>query len=355
MTGRYPGRMGLAVGVLRPDAKNGIPNGEVTLGDVAKSAGFATGFIGKWHLGFLEGMRPRDQGFDRYFGVLHNLDRVETKHFDAEGGTPILRDDQVVERPAVPAKMTGLYTEEALRFIKQHREQPFFLFLAHAMPHLPFDASPKFKGRSKRGLYGDVIEELDDSTGQILDRLRSLGLAEKTLVIFTSDNGPERNTPGSSGPLRGTKHTVYEGGVRVPFLAWWPQTIPAGRDCGEFITALDVLPTLARICDARLPATLNLDGENASDLLRITTVESASAAKTRAVEPQKKMLYMLYGLNKNRLEAVRAGSWKLHLTEPVQLFNLGTDLGEIRNVAAQHPEIVQQLTSFAEKMRSLNR
>jgi arylsulfatase A len=350
MTGRYPGRMGLATGVLRPDAKNGMPNAEVTLGEIAKSAGYVTGFIGKWHLGFVKGMRPLDQGFDSYFGVLHNLDRFETVHFEGQGGMPILRGDEVVGRPADPAKITTLYTNEALSFIEQHRERPFFLFVSHAMPHLPFDASEQFKGRSQRGLYGDVVEELDSSTGRILDRLRSLGLAERTLVLFTSDNGPERKTPGSAGPLRGTKHTVYEGGLRVPFIAWWPKSIPAGRDCREFITALDLLPTIARACGAALPESVTLDGYDASTTLFGTERIERDMGDRRAVEPR--TLYALYGLNKNRLEAVRAGDWKLHLSEPVQLYNLASDLGEVRNVATQHPEIVQQLTLLANQNRN---
>ncbi len=254
MTGRYPGRAGLATGVLRPDAMNGLAAAELTLAEVAKSAGYTTGCIGKWHLGFRPGMRPMDQGFDSYFGVLHNLDRFETVHFDQEGGMPILRGDAVIERPANPAKLTGLYTQEAIQFIQSHRDTPFFLYLGHAMPHIPFDASLRFKGRSARGRYGDAVEELDDSTGQILDALRTLGVAEKTLVLFMSDNGPERNTPGSSGPLRGSKHTVFEGGLRVPCLAWWPGRIPTGRVRDDFLASLDVLPTVARLTGAVLPA-----------------------------------------------------------------------------------------------------
>jgi arylsulfatase A len=247
MTGKYPGRVGLATGVLRPDAKHGLAAQEVTLAEVFKQAGYATGCIGKWHLGFVAGMRPLDQGFDSYYGVLHNLDHWETVFFEDQGGMPVLRGDAVEKRPAIPAEMTDLYTQEALRFIEAHRHERFFLYLGHAMPHLPFDASERFKGRSARGLYGDVVQELDDSMGRILDKLRALGLAENTLVIFTSDNGPERRTPGTAAPLSGTKHTVHEGGLRVPCIAWWPGQIPAQRVCGEFLATLDVLPTLARL------------------------------------------------------------------------------------------------------------
>lgn len=351
MTGQYPGRLKLATGVLRPDAKNGVPKLVITLGDLAHEAGYETGYIGKWHLGFVNGMRPLDQGFNSYFGVLHNLDRVETKHFDTAGGMPILRGDDIVARPADPAKMTSLYTEEALQFIDRNRERPFFLFVAHAMPHLPFDASPPFKGQSRRGLYGDVIEELDASTGRILDRIRALGLAENTVVLFSSDNGPERRTPGSAGVLRGTKHTVYEGGVRVPCIAWWPKKIPSDRTCTDFITALDVWPTIARFCGSEIAKPMFLDGRDQSEVFYGNS-KVANANKSD-LSDQTQMLYILYGLNQNRLEAVRAGPWKLHLTDPVQLYNLDQDLGESRSIADQHPEIVRQLTLHAEKIRAL--
>ena len=163
MTGKYPGRVGLAAGVLRPDATTGLAGSEVTLAEIVKPQGYATACIGKWHLGFRPGMRPMDQGFDRYYGVLHNLDKFETVVFEKEGGMPVLRGDTVEKRPAVPAEMTELYTAEALKFIAEHQGRPFFLYLGHAMPHIPFDASPRFKGKSARGLYGDAVEELDDS------------------------------------------------------------------------------------------------------------------------------------------------------------------------------------------------
>jgi arylsulfatase A len=341
MTGRYPGRLGLATGVLRPDAKTGLAPGELTLAEVMKLQGHVTALIGKWHLGFVPGMRPMNQGFDQYYGVLHNLDRFETEHFKAAGGMPVLRGDEVAERPADPAKMTTLYTAEALRFIEANRDRPFFLFLSHAMPHLPFDASPRFKGTSARGLYGDVVEELDHSTGQILDRLRTLHLAERTLVIFTSDNGPERNTPGTAAPLRGTKHTVFEGGVRVPFITWWPGTVPAGRVSDTFLTALDLLPTLAALTGAALPANLRLDGRDQSVAFRGGNSNGAT---------EETFLYTLYGLNRRLIEAVRNAQWKLHLTSPPELYDLRTDLAETMNIAAQHPAIVQQLTAVAERI-----
>ncbi len=341
MTGKYPGRVGLATGVLRPDATNGLASAEITLAEVAKSAGYTTGCIGKWHLGFVKGMRPMDQGFDRYYGVLHNLDQWETVVFEKDGGMPVLRGDAVEKRPAVPAEMTALYTAEALKFIEANRERPFFLYLSHAMPHLPFDASPKFKGRSPRGLYGDVVEELDDSTGRILDKLRALGLAEKTLVLFTSDNGPERNTPARATPLRGTKHTVYEGGLRVPCIAWWPGKVPANRVCDDFLSTLDILPTLARLTDAPLAQSAALDGFDISAVL----LGQPGARSPRMT------LYSLYGYQQNRRESFREGHWKLHLSKPPELYQLTNDVAESTNVAEQNPEVVKRLAALAKQHR----
>jgi arylsulfatase A-like enzyme len=339
MTGKYPGRVGLATGVLRPDAQNGLASSEVTLAEVMKPAGYTTGCIGKWHLGFMKGMRPMEQGFDSYYGVLHNLDHFETVVFEKEGGMPVLRGDAVEKRPAVPAEMTALYTAEALKFIEANRERPFFLYLAHAMPHIPFDASPKFKGKSQRGLYGDVVEELDDSTGQIFEKLRTLGLAEKTLVLFTSDNGPERKTPGSAAPLRGSKHTVLEGGLRVPCLAWWPGKVPAGRVCEEFATTLDLLPTFAKLCDATVSHAV--DGFDVSPVL--LGVAGAKSLRTS--------LYSLYGYKERRLESFRERHWKLHLTTPPELYDLGNDVSETTNLAAQHADVVKRLEEAARQTR----
>jgi arylsulfatase len=252
---------------------------------------------------------------------------------------PVLRGDAVEKRPAIPAEMTTLYTQEALRFIEAHRHSPFFLYIGHAMPHLPFDASEEFKARSARGLYGDVVEELDDSTGRILDKLRALGLAEKTLVIFTSDNGPERRTPGSAAPLSGTKHTVHEGGLRVPCIAWWPRHVSRGRVCDEFLVTLDVLPTLAQLVGAHVASVDGIDfapllrGENGARSLRTT-------------------LYSLYGYGDRRLESMREGRWKLHLASPPQLFDLETDLSETTDVSTQHPDIVQRLSREARRINT---
>ncbi len=341
MTGRYPGRLGLATGVLRPDAKGGVAAAEVTLAEALKPAGYATGCIGKWHLGFVPGLRPMDQGFDSYYGVLHNLDHFETVVFEKEGGMPILRGDAVERRPAVPAEMTALYTAEALAFIERHRAGPFFLYLGHAMPHLPLDASARFKGRSGRGLYGDVVEELDDSTGQILEKLRALGLANRTLVLFTSDNGPERNTPGTAAPLRGTKHPVDEGGLRVPLIAWWPGHVPAGRASHDFVSTLDILPTLARLAGTAIPPAL--DGYDVSPVLL-----GAPGARSPRTS-----LFSLYGAGERRRVSFREGNWKLHLGPPEELYDLAADPGESINLAARHPDILARLGRRARELAVL--
>ncbi|MBT5902250.1 MAG: sulfatase [Opitutaceae bacterium] len=339
MTGKYPGRVGLATGVLRPSAIRGLAGEEITLAEVFKSRGYTTGCVGKWHLGFRPGMLPRDQGFDQYYGVLHNLDDPETIYFKDVGGMPILRGDEVVQRPAVPAEITGLYTAEALAFIEQNQSDPFFLYLGHAMPHIPFDASPRFKGKSARGLYGDCIEELDDSTGQILAKIQELDLAANTLVIFTSDNGPERRTPGTAAPLQGTKHTVFEGGLRVPFLAWWPGQVPAGQVSSDFVSVLDLLPTFAALTGVtELPT--GLDGFDRSALL--LGEESGSPVPA---------LYSRYGRGKNAKESMREGPWKLHHYADPQLYNLTTDLGEATNVASEHPKVVARLSQQAINIR----
>jgi arylsulfatase A-like enzyme len=207
------------------------------------------------------------------------------------------------------------------------------------MPHLPFDASPKFKGKSQRGLYGDVVEELDDSTGQILDKLRTLGLAEKTLVLFTSDNGPERKTPGTAAPLRGTKHTVLEGGLRVPCVAWWPGRVPAERVCGEFVSTLDVLPTFAALVGTECRHAV--DGYDVSAVL--LGQDGARSPRTT--------LYSLYAINRNRLESFREGHWKLHLSNPPQLFDLSRNPAEAPDVAARHADVVQRLSAAAARLR----
>ena len=221
LTGRYPRRFGMEAWVQRADSLRGIPVNELTVSELFKASGYATACIGKWHVGFTPETLPRARGFDHYFGILHNLDPIETVYFEKDGGVPVMRNDTVVKRPADPAELTRLYTNEAIAFIEQQHQahKPFFIYLPHTMLHEPLATSPEFKGKSQWELYGDAIEELDFHTGRLIDTLKQLGISDNTIVIYTSDNGrgPGRNP---SQPLRGNKLTTWEAGMRVPCIAW---------------------------------------------------------------------------------------------------------------------------------------
>jgi arylsulfatase A-like enzyme len=336
MTGCYPRRVGLEKWVLRPDATTGLNPDEITIAEILQSRGYATACIGKWHLGFLPPFRPTRQGFDSYYGLLHNLDEYETKYFDKVGGVPILRNDDVVRRPADPAALTELYTDEALAFIAKNKARRFFLFLSHTMPHLPLGISDRFKGKSAGGLYGDVIECLDWSTGQVLDGLRRLGLDSNTIVVFTSDNGPVLKAGGSALPLRGSKNTVFEGGLRVPCVVRGPGRIAPGTVCREVATMMDLYPTFAKLAGATLPSGRVLDGRDISALM-------AGAAGARSPH---QAFFFHDGMG--QLKAVRSGQWKLHLGPSPALYDLGADVGETRNAAADLPEVVKRLSALAE-------
>jgi arylsulfatase A-like enzyme len=239
--------------------------------------------------------------------------------------------------------MTELYTAEAVKFIEQNKSRRFFLYLAHTMPHLPLGISDRFRGKSNAGLYGDVIECLDWSVGTILETLRKNELRQKTLVIFTSDNGPEKNTDGSSGPLRGRKHTTYEGGLRVPLIAWGPGLIPTGKTCAELTCAMDLYPTFAQLAGAGRATNHVIDGCDILPLLR---------GQVGAVSPHKTFFY--YG-DGGQLEAVRSGRWKLFLKAQPELYDLAEDLGESKNLAAQNSNEVAQLRqlgrAFVDEMK----
>lgn len=331
LTGCYPRRVGLAKFVLRPDATTGIHPDELTIAEVLKTKGYATCAIGKWHVGFLPPFLPAAQGFDHYFGIHHNLDHWETKFFEDKGGVPLLRNETVVLRPATPEILTERYTGEALAFIEKNRDRPFFLYLAHTMPHLPYDASARFKGKSAAGLYGDVVECLDWSTGEILDALERLGLGGRTIVVFTSDNGPDRGSPGSAGPLRGQKHTVFEGGMREPCVMWGPGRIPAGRVCGEVASTMDLLPTFAALAGAPSPGARVIDGRNIRGLM--------------LGEPGAKSPHESFYFHDGNgvLRAVRAGRWKLHVSPKAALYDLEADISEQTDVAGCHPDVVARL------------
>ena len=354
LTGSYPPRVGVPV-VLWPNLPGGLPTEELTIADMLKTQNYATACIGKWHLGDKEEYMPTAQGFDMYYGIPYSNDmsvypkaKVSENVLFREGMTldslrqkkwrgglvPLTEQNEIIEYPVDQSTLTQRYTKKALEFINEHKEEPFFLYLAHSMPHIPLYASAEFIGKSKRGLYGDVIEEIDWGMGQILETLEALGLDENTLVIFTSDNGPwnlKNGHGGSALPLRGYKFQTYEGGMRVPMIAQWKGSIPAGTVCPEVASTIDLLPTIAHLTNGEMPEEI-VDGKNIWPLL---------AGKKKA-SPHKKDGFFYY--KETTLEAVRRGDWKLRRTEEgIELYNLAEDISESKNIADAHPKIVQKL------------
>ena len=349
LTGCYPARVGLARGVLFPNAQTGLNPDEVTVADMLKPLGYATACIGKWHLGDAPQFLPTKQGFDYYFGIPYSNDMRLNR--DGKVGPPLMRNDQIIEHPANQATLTERYTQEAVKFITENKDKPFLLYLPHTMPHVPLFASEKFTGKSKGGLYGDVVETIDWGVGQILDTLRNLGLDENTLVIFTSDNGPwlsKKDLGGSAKPLRDGKQTVYEGGMRVPTIARWPGRVPAGKACTEVGCVIDLLPTLATLAGTKPPADRMIDGRDLTPLL--TNPASAKSGHEA----------LFYYATNGNLAAIRAGQWKLHLKRTAkpkkgpeqqlsaELYDLAADIGETTNLAEKHPEVVARLQKLAE-------
>jgi Arylsulfatase A and related enzymes len=374
LTGCYPNRIGIGGVALGPKARIGLSDNETTLAEVLKAKGYVTGAIGKWHLGHLPPFLPTRHGFDSFYGLPYSHDMW--KHHPESPDVfnvplPFYEDDRIINPDVQPADLETLterYTERAVRFIETNRDRPFFLYLAHSLPHVPLAVGKKWKGTSEAGLYGDVIQEIDASTGAVLDALKRNGLDEKTLVVFASDNGPwlsYGDHAGSAGPLREGKGTSWDGGVRVPFLARWPGRIPAGTVCREPAMTIDILPTVANLAGAPLPK-LPIDGKDIWPLL---------SGKEGAKSPHE-ALYFYYSANE--LQAVRSGNWKLvfphgyrtlgekpkratggipvrykqaRVTAP-ELYDLSDDAGEKGDVAAKHPDVVARLTALAEKARA---
>lgn len=364
LTGCYPGRVGIQ-GALGPKSRVGLNPNEMTLAELVKQRGYATAIYGKWHLGDAPEFLPTRHGFDEFFGLPYSNDMWP---FHPTAGTnypvlPLMEGESVVQVMPDQTQLTTWYTERAVRFIETNRARPFFLYVPHNMPHVPLFVSDKFKGRTRRGLYGDVIAEIDWSVGQILDTLKRLGLEENTLVIFTSDNGPWMlygDHAGSAAPLREGKATSFDGGVRVPFIARWPGRIPRGKVCREPAMTIDVFPTVAELVGAA-PPPHPLDGRSLWPLL---------SGQRGARSPQE--AYFIYW--GQELQAVRSGPWKLHFAhtypqpspagggglpgkyatlriEPA-LFNLGEDPREVVDVAARHPDVVIRLRALADKARA---
>ncbi len=358
LTGRFPLRSGMCNDrrrVLFHNSAGGLPPEEVTIADALKPRGYATMAIGKWHLGHLPKFLPTAQGFDSYFGIPYSndMDRVATRIPYQQAcrdpkieyfNVPLLRDDQVVERPADQRTVTKRYTEEAVKFIRASREKPFFLYLAHTMPHVPLFASEEFRGKSARGLYGDVVEELDWSVGQVLGAIREAGLDQRTLVVFSSDNGPWLifdEFGGSAGLLREGKGSTWEGGMRVPGIFRWPGKIAAGATTHELACTMDVFTTALRLAGAEVPNDRPIDGLDLSPVLFGT---GPSLRDT--------MVYY----RDTTVYAVRKGWYKAHFTtrsaygpdppaaqDPPLLFHLGRDPGEQRNVAKDHPDAIEEI------------
>ena len=351
LTGCYPKRVGLERGVLFPRSRTGLNPKEITLADLLRDRGYATTCIGKWHLGHLPPFLPARQGFDSYFGIPYSNDMM-TQAPDGKRGAVLMRDEKVIEHATDQRLLTERYTAEALKFIEANRDRPFFLYLPHSMPHTPLHVSDRFKGRSERGLYGDVIECIDWSTGEILKALEKHGLADKTLVIYTSDNGPwliRGKHGGAALPLREGKGTTYEGGMREPCLMRWPGKIPAKTVCSELATTMDLLPTIAKLAGTKAPTDRVIDGKDIWPLM-----SGQPGAKT----PHEAFFYYSRA---GQLSAVRSGKWKLHLKESLyyrrrkkperpwtmELYDLDADIGEKNNVFDRHGDVVKRLKALA--------
>jgi arylsulfatase A-like enzyme len=363
LTGSYSNRVGI-LSALNHTAKYGINPDEMTIAEVLKQRSYATAIFGKWHLGHLKPFLPKQHGFDEYFGLPYSNDmwprHPQQKNFYPD--LPLIDGDEVVKTDPDQSQLTTWYTERAVSFIERHRDAPFFLYVAHAMPHVPLFVSDRLTGKTA-GRYGDVIAEIDWSVGQILDALKRSNLDNDTLVVFTSDNGPWMsygNHAGSPGPFRESKGTSFEGGVRVPFVARWPGRIPKGTVGRLPAMTIDLLPTFAKLAGAPVPAERIIDGRDMWPLL----------AGARGARPPHDALYFYWGAE---LHAVRSGKWKLHMPHPYQslesagndgspgryvrkeiglsLFDLDKDPGETTDVSGRNPAVVKELMALAERAR----
>ena len=367
LTGNYPNRIGIH-GALGPNAKHGLNANEMTLAELVKQKGYATGAFGKWHLGHHPQFLPTRHGFDEYFGIPYSND-MWPFHPEARPGTypalPLIEGERTIELNPDQTQLTTRLTERAVDFIRRKKDNPFFLYLAHPMPHVPLFVSDKYEGKTERGLFGDVISEIDWSVGEVLKALKSAGVEQNTLVIFTSDNGPwlsYGDHAGSTAGLREGKGTVWEGGVRVPFVARWPGKIPAGTTCEEPVMTIDILPTVAKLIEGKLPEH-KIDGRNIWPLL---------AGESGAKSPHEALFFYYHA---NQLQAVRSGDWKLYAPHQYrtlagrpggtngipakyeqrstewELYNLARDRNEEKNVAAEFPAKVKELKGLLDSAR----
>ncbi len=363
LTGCYPQRVGLPY-VLNPGSKTGISDAEVTIAQMLKQAGYATACYGKWHLGDNPRFLPTRHGFDEFFGLPYSNDMFPSAGKSYYPPLPLIEGEKAIAQNPDQNQLTTWYTQRAVSFIEKNKDKPFFLYIPHSMPHVPLHVSDKFKGKSSKGLYGDVMMEIDWSVGEILNTLRRLDIDDRTLVIFTSDNGPwlkYGDHAGSAGPLREGKATSFEGGLRVPCIMRWPGRIPEAIVCSEVATTMDILPTAAKLTGEKLP-NQKIDGKDIFPLM---------SGRPGAKSPYKAFFYY----NGWNLEAVRSGRWKLHFShvynsiagenkakegKPGQykragirasLYDLQNDIGETTDLAEQRPDIVRKLTALADDMR----
>ena len=373
LTGCYPVRVSIP-GVLFPRHEIGLNPDEITIADLLKSKGYATSCIGKWHIGHKPKFLPTRQGFDSYYGIPYSNDMTIDPEANLaadiklrEGFTlerirsekpkkdfvPLMRNEEVIEYPCDQTTLTQRYTEEAVKFIEENKNKPFFLYLPHTMPHIPLFASEKFKGKSERGLYGDTIEEIDWSVGEIMKALRDNNLDDNTLVIYTSDNGPWKlkgGRGGSAHPLRGFKFQTYEGGMRVPCIMHWKGKVPAGSSCDEIAATIDLLPTIAGLSGAALPNDRAIDGKDIWPLI---------AGKKGAQTPHE--IYFFY--KGNKLESARQGKWKLRRSgkkfQAVELYDLASDISESKNLAKENEilvnEMIKKMNLFDERLKKNQR
>ena len=370
MTGRLPVRSGLASGearVLFPNSINGMPASEITLAEQLKEAGYATGMVGKWHLGHKTEFLPTNHGFDSYYGIPYSNDMDMIKGLGPDVGywdlwteryeevkssffnLPLLRDTLVVERPVDQTTLTSRYTKEAIAFVKQNKGKPFFLYLAHNLPHVPLFTSDDFKGSSKRGLYGDVVEEIDHGMGQLLEVLKEEGLDESTIVVFTSDNGPWLPTEisgGTAGMLRDGKGTTWEGGMRVPAIFWGPGIIHP-KMVMDMGTTMDLFPTFTALAGHSIPEDRVMDGVDLSPVL------------LKGEAGDREVVWYYRG---RTLFAARVGAYKAHFItqsayqgdnqrvvhETPLLYNIEEDPGERFDISGKFPEVVQQIMEWRE-------
>ena len=344
MTGCYPKRVGLSFGswhaVLMPGDWHGLNPSEVTVARLLQTKGYATACVGKWHLGDQPEFLPTRHGFDSFYGLPYSNDMRPAPQ---AGGAmdyphpplPLLRNNDLLHEVTDQDSLTADYTQEAITFIEKNQAKPFFLYLPHSMVHGPLAAGKAWRGKTGKSLYEDSVAEIDDSVGQILATLQRLELDTNTLVIFLSDNG---GTPRANNqPLRGNKGSTWEGGMRVPALAWWPGHVPNARTSAAIVSNMDILPTFAKLAGATLPANRKIDGQELSALLTGgPKIGSPYAA--------------FYFYHANQLKAVRRGPWKLHTSG--ELYDLAADIGEAKDVAAQHPQVVRELQAKLAEARA---